>query len=59
MRDIVALDKSLTFGLTAWVPNLHVHYIPRCGHWVQNKAPAEVNAYRLAFLEQGRTQSCF
>lgn len=55
-EDDVALDKSLTFGLTRWAPNLRVHYIPHCGHWVQNEAPAEVNACMLAFLEQGPTQ---
>jgi pimeloyl-ACP methyl ester carboxylesterase len=48
-EDDVALDKSLTYGLERWVPNLTVHYIPRCGHWVQNEAPDEVNARMMDF----------
>jgi pimeloyl-ACP methyl ester carboxylesterase len=51
-EDDVALDKSLTLGLDKRVPNMAVHYIPSCGHWVQNEAPAEVNAQMLAFLQQ-------
>jgi pimeloyl-ACP methyl ester carboxylesterase len=50
-EDDVALGKPLTYGLERWVPNLKVHYIPRCGHWVQNEAPAEVNERLLAFLQ--------
>lgn len=49
-EDDVALSKSLTYGLEKWVPDLDVHYIPRCGHWVQNEAPEEVNERLLAFL---------
>jgi pimeloyl-ACP methyl ester carboxylesterase len=49
-EDDVALDKSLTYGLEKRVSNLAVHYIPHCGHWVQNEAPDEVNAQMLAFL---------
>ena len=51
-EDDIALDKSLTLGLEKRVPNMTVHYIPSCGHWVQNEAPAEVNAHMLAFLQQ-------
>jgi len=50
-EDDVALSKSLTYGLEKRVPHLTVHYIPRCGHWVQNEAPDEVNAQMLAFLQ--------
>jgi pimeloyl-ACP methyl ester carboxylesterase len=49
-EDDVALGKSLTYGLEKRVPNLTVHYIPRCGHWVQNEAPEQVNDQLLAFL---------
>jgi pimeloyl-ACP methyl ester carboxylesterase len=49
-EDDVALDKSLTYDLTAWVPTLDVHYISNCGHWGQNEAPNEVNQRLLAFL---------
>ncbi len=47
----MALGKSLTLGLEKRVPNMTVHYIPQCGHWVQNEAPDEVNAEMLAFLQ--------
>jgi pimeloyl-ACP methyl ester carboxylesterase len=43
--------KSLTYGLETWVPNLKIHYIPNCGHWVQNEAPDEVNAQLLEFIK--------
>ncbi len=46
-----ALGKSLTYGLDQWVPDLSVHYIPNCGHWVQNEAPDEVNAQILKFIQ--------
>ncbi len=45
-----ALGKSLTYGLDAWVKHLQIHYIPNCGHWVQNEAADEVNAQLLEFL---------
>jgi len=53
-EDDVALDKSLTYGLEKRVPHLTVHYIPGCGHWVQNEAPDEVNAQVLAFLHSDK-----
>jgi pimeloyl-ACP methyl ester carboxylesterase len=51
-EDDIALGKPLTYGLERWVPNLQVHYIPHCGHWVQNEAPQEVNGRMLAFLQE-------
>jgi pimeloyl-ACP methyl ester carboxylesterase len=48
-EDDVALGKPLTYGLEKWVPDLSIHYIPRCGHWVQNEAPDEVNERMVAF----------
>ena len=51
-EDDVALGKSLASGLESWVPDLQVHYIPNCGHWVQNEAPDEVNEWMLAFLRE-------
>jgi len=53
-EDDMALDKSLTYGLEKRVPHLIVHYIPHCGHWVQNEAPDEVNKQMLAFLQSGQ-----
>jgi pimeloyl-ACP methyl ester carboxylesterase len=49
-EDDVALGKPLTYGLEEWVPNVSVHYIPHCGHWVQNEAPDEVDEQVLAFM---------
>jgi pimeloyl-ACP methyl ester carboxylesterase len=49
-EDDVALGKPLTYGLEEWVPNMSVHYISHCGHWVQNEAPDEVNEQVLAFV---------
>jgi pimeloyl-ACP methyl ester carboxylesterase len=51
-EDDVALGKSLASGLESWVPELQVHHIPNCGHWVQNEAPDEVNGRMLAFLRE-------
>lgn len=51
-EDDVALGKPLTYGLERWVPDLEIHYIGGCGHWVQNEAPAEVNERVLAFLKR-------
>lgn len=49
-EDDVALGKPLTYGLEKWVPNLTTHYVPHCGHWVQNEAPDEVNRHVLGFV---------
>ncbi len=46
-----ALGKSLTYGLEPWVNHLRIHYIPHCGHWVQNEAAAEVNEQLLTFIQ--------
>jgi pimeloyl-ACP methyl ester carboxylesterase len=53
-EDDAALGKSLTYGLEQWVPHLEIHYVSRCGHWVQNEAPGEVNERMLAFLSTPR-----
>jgi pimeloyl-ACP methyl ester carboxylesterase len=49
-EDDRALGKSLTYGLDQWVRFLKIHYIPHCGHWVQNEAPEEVNRQLLDFI---------
>ena len=51
-EDDVALGRSLASGLERWVPDLQVHYVPDCGHWVQNEASDEVNERMLAFLRE-------
>lgn len=50
-EDDAALGRSLTYGLEPWISNLKIHYIPHCGHWVQNEAPDEVNAELIAFMQ--------
>jgi pimeloyl-ACP methyl ester carboxylesterase len=52
-QEDIALGVSLTLGLEPWVPDLQIHYVPHCGHWVQNEAPAEVNEHLLSFLQEG------
>ena len=47
----VALGKSLTYGIEQWVPNVKIHYVMNCGHWVQNEAADEVNAEMFTFLQ--------
>ena len=49
-EDDLALGKPLTYELEEWVPDLSVRYIPRCGHWVQNEVPEQVNRLLLDFL---------
>jgi pimeloyl-ACP methyl ester carboxylesterase len=48
----IALGKELTYGTEQYVPDLRVHYIPNCGHWVQQEALEEVQAVLLEFLER-------
>lgn len=48
----LTLGKSLTYGLEQWVPHVKIHYLPDCGHWVQNEAPEQVNEKLLAFLRE-------
>jgi pimeloyl-ACP methyl ester carboxylesterase len=44
------LGKELVAGTERFVSDLRVHYIPRCGHWVQQEAREEVTAALLDFL---------
>jgi pimeloyl-ACP methyl ester carboxylesterase len=50
-EDDVALGVPLTHGLERWVPDLELHYIANCGHWVQNEAAEEVNERMISFLQ--------
>jgi pimeloyl-ACP methyl ester carboxylesterase len=47
-----ALGKPLSQGNERFVPNLRVHSIPNCGHWVQQEAVDEVQQAMLDFLRQ-------
>jgi pimeloyl-ACP methyl ester carboxylesterase len=51
-EEDVALGRSLTYGMEAWVRNLQLYTLPHCGHWVQNEAPEEVNDQILKFLSK-------
>jgi pimeloyl-ACP methyl ester carboxylesterase len=48
-RDI-ALTKQTTFGTERWVKDLTLRYLPDASHFVQQDAPAEVNAMLEAWL---------
>lgn len=50
-EDDVALTKEMTYGTEKFVPNLTIRYLPRISHWVQQDAPAQVNAMIQAFLK--------
>ncbi|MGK7925789.1 MAG: alpha/beta fold hydrolase [Spirulina sp.] len=45
-----ALGKELSYGTEAYVRDFTIHYIPQCGHWVQQEQPQFVNRYILEFL---------
>lgn len=49
-EEDVALNLGLLNGLEKYAPNLNIHRIPNCGHWVQNEAADEVNQVLLRFL---------
>ncbi len=46
----VALGTELTHGTEQYVPDLTLHYIANCSHWVQQEQPDLVNAAVAAFL---------
>jgi pimeloyl-ACP methyl ester carboxylesterase len=49
----LALSKGLTYGTDRHVRDFRIHYIPRCGHWVQQEAAAQVNDLLMEFLSGG------
>jgi len=46
------LGEEVIYGTGRFVPNLRVHFIPNCGHWVQLEAADEVQQVMLDFLRQ-------
>ena len=54
-EEDIALGKPLTEGNERFVPNLRVHLVPNCGHWVQQEAADEVEQVLLDFLRQDAT----
>jgi len=51
-EEDIALSKELTYGTEKFVRDFRIHYIPNCGHWVQNEAAEEVNRVMLEFLKR-------
>ncbi len=49
-EEDIALGKELTYGTERYVPDLRIHYIPNCGHWVQQEALQEVQEVLREFL---------
>jgi pimeloyl-ACP methyl ester carboxylesterase len=50
-EDDKALGKELTNDTGRYINNtFRLHFIPHCGHWVQNDCPEEVNSAVLDFL---------
>lgn len=45
-----ALGVELTYGTERYVEDLHICYVTRCSHWVQQEQPDLVNRYMLDFL---------
>ena len=55
-EDDVALGRQPTLGLDKWAPDLELHHIRHCGHWVQNVAPEQVNERIGAILRRSRQE---
>lgn len=49
-QEDIALGTELTYGTEQYVPDLQIHYIPKCSHWVQQEQPELVNRFMLDFL---------
>ncbi len=43
-EEDTALGLGCTVGTEAWVPDFELHRLPGVSHWVQQEAPAKVNA---------------
>ncbi len=46
------LGKELTYGTEEYARDFQIHYIPNCGHWVQQERPELVNQYICDFLAE-------
>ena len=49
-----ALGKATTVGTERYVRDLVVEYLPGVSHWVQQEAPARVNALMSTWLSTAR-----
>lgn len=55
-RDPVGVFEAHTLKrMPEWVPDLELHSLANCGHWIQNEQAQRVNALVLEFL--GRVRS--
>jgi len=53
----VKLDAAIVFGqvdpMISAVPQLRrIVFLPKCGHWIQQERPAEVNTEIIAFAKR-------
>ncbi len=46
------LRRSLSVGLSEWIPNVRIEHLPNASHWVQHDEPDRVNALLIDFLGQ-------
>jgi pimeloyl-ACP methyl ester carboxylesterase len=51
-EDDFFFGRGSTDGMDQLLPQLELHVIPDCAHWVQQEKPAEVNAILLPWLER-------
>src|ERR1051326_7368085 len=54
-EEDIALGNDLVPGTERYVPNLRVHRIANCGHWVQQEATDEVLQTMVEFLRRDVT----
>jgi len=51
-EEDTALNIHCTEGTQEWVPDIELHRIPNISHWVQQEAPAKVNAILQNWLKR-------
>ncbi len=51
-EDDSFLGKELTYGTEEYAQDFQIHYVPNCGHWVQQERPELVNQYICDFLAE-------
>ena len=57
-EDDVALGKELTLGMDPLFKNaFRIHYIPNCGHWVNEEQPELINQVLMEYLADGNDKS--
>lgn len=57
-EDDFALGQELTLGMEPLFKNsFRIHYIPHCGHWVNEEQPELVNQVLMEYLAEGDLKS--